>query len=125
MVVVRVWNASEKEKMMARLRKTEKGGKCPTLEALPAGWNRINVRKLNGIRAKYYLAPSGMRYWHLILFRPSWGQINGSGCLELSVSVFKSVREAPAEEKCCSNGIQSNGEGGLKTHSKWNVGVLQ
>ena len=68
-MVVRVWNELEKEKMMARLRREaskEKmgmaGGRCPTLEALPSGWNRINVRKLNGIRAKYYLAPSGLRY---------------------------------------------------------------
>ena len=62
MVVLRVWNALEKEKMMARLRRGKGGGgKCPTLEALPPGWNRIDVRKLNGIRAKYYLAPSGMR----------------------------------------------------------------
>ena len=67
-MVVRVWNESEKEKMMARLRreaskeKMGEGGRCPTLEALPSGWNRINVRKLNGIRAKYYLAPSGLRY---------------------------------------------------------------
>ena len=63
-MVVRVWNALEKEKMMARLRKVNKEKemvKCPTLEALPPGWNRINVWKLNGIRAKYYLAPSGMR----------------------------------------------------------------
>ena len=73
MVVLRVWNALEKEKMMARLRRGKGGppggGKCPTLEALPPGWNRIDVRKLNGIRAKYYLAPSGMRYWNFILFR--------------------------------------------------------
>ena len=64
-MVVRVWNALEKEKMMARLRKINKEKelvKCPTLEALPSGWNRINLRKLNGIRAKYYIAPSGMRY---------------------------------------------------------------
>ena len=64
-MVVRVWNELEKEKMMARLWREaskEKMGKCPTLEALPSGWNRINVRKLNGIRAKYYLAPSGLRY---------------------------------------------------------------
>ena len=65
-MVVRVWNESEKEKMMAKLRKAankERGdvGRCPTLEALPPGWNRINVRKLNGIRAKFYLAPSGLR----------------------------------------------------------------
>ena len=64
-MVVGVWNESEKEKMMAKLRKAankeSKEGRCPTLEALPPGWNRINVRKLNGIRAKFYLAPSGLR----------------------------------------------------------------
>ena len=37
-------------------------GRCPTLEALPEGWRRINVRKMNGLRAKYYIAPSGIRW---------------------------------------------------------------
>ena len=37
-------------------------GRCPTLEALPEGWRRINVRKINGLRAKYYIAPSGIRW---------------------------------------------------------------
>ena len=73
-MVVRVWNELEKEKMMAKLRKAatkskeERGEvvlvRCPTLEALPHGWNRIIVRKMNGIRAKFYLAPSGLRYQH-------------------------------------------------------------
>ena len=72
-MVVRVWNELEKEKMMAKLRKAATKSKevvrCPTLEALPPGWNRINVRKMNGIRAKFYLAPSGLRYQH---FEPAF-----------------------------------------------------
>ena len=70
-MVVRVWNELEKEKMMVKLRKAASKSKergevvrCPTLETLPPGWNRINVRKMNGIRAKFYLAPSGLRYQH-------------------------------------------------------------
>ena len=64
-MVVRVWNELEKEKMMARLRKgrvEEESTPCPTLEALPSGWRRINVRKMNGIRAKFYITPSGLRF---------------------------------------------------------------
>ena len=61
-------------------------GRCPTLEALPEGWRRINVRKMNGLRAKYYIAPSGIRwlwFWRavprfsrILIITGSWWKLN-------------------------------------------------
>ena len=39
--------------------------KCPTLEVLPSGWKIMDIRKINGKMAKYYIAPSGKRHRRL------------------------------------------------------------